>query len=423
MTAHDWHFRLADGLVGVALFLLPWQMRYIFSSPALAGGPWEYGIGSVYAIEILIVIAAFLRHRQICAWIKPVRGPLLACGGVWALSASVGAAPLISFGFLWHILCAMVFAVLLVVTPMSRNRLVAIFIAGLLPAAALAWFQVSNGWSPASTWLGLALHAAKTSGTAVIETKAGRLLRGYGPYPHPNIFGGVLVFGIGACLWLAGRVSSRRARGSLAIAAAVLSATLIITFSRSAFLALGVMILVFIFKKGKRIVMTGIIIGLLAAAFCFRVPLLSRADMTNRLEQKSTMERGNQYKEFAAVFSSAPFLGTGPGAYTAALAHLFPGSPSWAYQPIHNALLLMVAELGIWGSFALAWLSVSCLRLLRSRQPSSCNLYPLLPLLLFDHYVWSSWAGLGLVALCALYRPLTAMPFLPKMGFASSLDR
>jgi hypothetical protein len=48
----------------VILFLLPWQTRDIFDRILLNGDAWEYGVYSVYAVEVLI-LALFFRFGRL----------------------------------------------------------------------------------------------------------------------------------------------------------------------------------------------------------------------------------------------------------------------------------------------------------------------------------------------------------------------
>ncbi len=406
--------RVAEALLAAAVFLLPWQTRWIFAQPALAGasgsGTWEYGVLGLYAVEVLILVAVVaFGWKRIAAPLQAVRAPLAVLGGLLLVSAMVGAAPAVSFLFLLHAAVAVVLG-LCVAASAQRERLVVAFMIGLLPAAALGWWQTLMGGNPPSTLLGLAARAAETPGDAVVETGA-RLLRAYGPFPHPNMFGAYLLAGILAAGWLGVRMQRGwRAVGNSALAV-VFGATLVITFSRSAllgFAAAALFAAAFALRDPalrRNRAWPAAVGGLLAAALVFHAPLLSRADTSSRLETTSVAERGAQYQEFTATFAHAPLFGTGPGAYTAALAQAFPDRPTYAYQPVHNALLLLLTEIGLAGLAALAWVGKHAVAVLRasgafmiSRRAVWIALAAFIPPALFDHYLWSSWAGLALTA-------------------------
>ena len=55
--------RLINFLVYLTVFLLPWQTRWIFGQEFLQGDFFEYGVLSIFATEILVVLVAVLRPR------------------------------------------------------------------------------------------------------------------------------------------------------------------------------------------------------------------------------------------------------------------------------------------------------------------------------------------------------------------------
>lgn len=426
--------RIGETALLAALFLLPWQTRWIFGTPTLHGGPWEYGVMSLYVVEILVWIAAAFLWRPKTNVCRPLAIFALAL----VASALVGVNSSVSLAFLIHIASAglLVFAMAARKSWMGMSQvsshdpqtrtiprpkgsadvkeaearpiqdLRAAFLAGLVLPALFGWAQVLTGTQFASTELGLAAHSAADLGVAVIETPVGRMLRAYGPFSHPNVFGGYLVVGLLLCVWLDIQLKSR-ARLANAFLAAFLAATLIITFSRSAFLALmlGVWLCRPLVKRNYAL--HGLLVGLLVAGIWFHGPFLSRADTSNRLEGKSVQERASQYAEFGRVFVRAPWFGTGSSGYTAALGEVFPDRASWELQPVHNTFLLFLAEQGLFGALALAWLLS---RLVKQNGRRLLPLAVLLPIALLDHYLWSSWAGLALISSVWLFLPCFYAP-------------
>lgn len=414
--------RIGETALLAALFLLPWQTRWIFGTPTLHGGPWEYGVMSIYVVEVLIWIAAFALWR---GRLDP-RGPVLIFPLLLVISALVGVNSSVSLAFLIHIASAELLVLTMAAPRTCQGRtsasltstessglgiahdrkprgnacdmpfqvLGAAFLAGLVIPALFGWAQVLTGTQFASTELGLAAHSAADLGVAVVETPVGRLLRAYGPFSHPNVFGGYLVVGLLLCIWIDVQLKSR-ARLANAVLAAFLAATLVITFSRSAFLALILGLGCFFWTHRSHVrqnrALVGLLTGLLIAGIWFHVPLLSRVDASSRLEGKSVQERVGQYGEFLHVLGRAPWFGTGASGYTAALADAFPNRASWELQPVHNTFLLFLAEQGILGVLAL-------ILLLKQKGRRLLPLAILLPIALLDHYPWSSWAGLALVA-------------------------
>jgi O-antigen ligase len=188
---------------------------------------------------------------------------------------------------------------------------------------------------------------------------------------------------------------------------------LVITFSRSAWLALAVGIIGFLFwhliirKKFSRKFLSGLIIVVVAATVsvvAFSSAVFTRLEATERLEEKSFSERTSEYQIIGEVIKENPFVGVGPGAYTIALAKLYPDQPVWSYQPMHNSFLLFFAETGLLGLVFLVYFLYASFNVLApfSARTSLIQVIPLVAALttlaLFDHYLWSQWAGLALVA-------------------------
>jgi O-antigen ligase len=396
--------KLAHAALLLAVFLLPWQTRWIFLSVPLQGQPWEYGQLSLYATECLLVLAWLLFGRLRLSdptrrLIRPALFLLAAC----LFSGAFSVNPIVSAGAMIHVASAFLLFFLLVDERVRTNQVLAAFVSGLVVPCLAGWWQTFTGMSPASTLFGLASHLAATPGVSVVGLPDGtRLLRAYGSFPHPNVFGGYLVAGLLA----AGAWFSRMKRGRewLVLPAMLFGATLVITFSRSAWIALGVAAFLLLLRRRKpskdaKLAVFGVVIAIAATAFLFRDALLTRTSDATRLETASIAEREAGYGEFFDVFGQNPSTGVGIGAYTAALAVAHPGGQAFDYQPIHDAFLLFLGETGILGLIAALWLVGAYVRALPRTFAALPVLLPLLTLALFDHYLWSLWSGLALVAL------------------------
>ncbi len=406
--------RIVHILTAAVLFLLPWQTRWIFSSPTLNGGEWEYGKVSLYATEILVLVAFLLRGRlEIPNTARRLVVPAAFLSFVLVLSAAFGADPILSVSLLIHPLAALLFFFLLLDTRTSTGLVVKSFLLGLVAPAALGWFQALSGWSPASTLLGLSEHLATTPGVAVVESGTMRWLRAYGSFSHPNVFGGFLAVAIVVVAWqlYKGRREDRRLPLTLFV---LFLSTLVVTFSRSAWLAAGMAAAVgsgcvLWFRKAlPRDALPFIALSLatlLVTAGIFWQPLFTRFDSSARLEAKSLEERQSQYTALDNVSRRNPLTGVGYGAYTLALSEAFPGFASWSYQPIHNVPLLILSEIGLLGFLCAFFFVLRIDQLNWRRRQATRGIFALtlgtalLTVALFDHYLWSSWPGLALVAL------------------------
>lgn len=405
--------RLATWCWYAVLFLLPWQTQWILSAVTIEKTLTPFGTLSVYVLEGLVLLALLLRGRpdldERAGKIVQALCVLLAACFLSLTFANEYHLGLIHAG---HLVVAGCLFLLMIDRRTHVSPSIAWFVGGLLTSCLLGWFQVWTAWSPASTLLGLASQHASVAGTAVIETAQGRWLRAYGSFPHPNIFGGYLSVALLGSMWLCWK-GSERLRVWVWGACVILSSTLLVTFSRSAWLGLLVACLLLGFVQWRRQIFSSerfkipvvlMAVSVLVTAVIFHHQLFARFNPSLRVEAFSAEERVSQYATVDDVFFSQPVIGVGPGSYPFALAVLKPGASVWSYQPIHNTFLLVLSELGVLGFVALFYLVVRIDQLNSSVSKTPEGLLGLavsvclLVIGLFDHYLWSLWPGLALSA-------------------------
>ncbi len=409
--------RLARRLLLAVLFLLPWQTRYILAMPTVGGAAWQYGVISVYATEVLILLAvSLLGWERVMQGIAAWKWPLAAV----VLSIVFAQMPWLGAVYAFHAACAALLVRGAIVSGLSTSRAVTAFAAGLVPAVVLGWWQTVVGSNPAVSWLGLAARDASQAGVAVVETAAGRLMRAYGPLPHPNIFGGFAAVALLAATRLASSPQTPSSTGGGVFRAlpfgllSIAGSALALSFSRSAAIGAVLAVAWLLWRLRKQAVpaIAAACVGVALTVIPFAPSFAARVDAANRLERTSVTERVSQLKEWATVFLTNPVTGVGPGNYTAVLVVRDPSVPAWASQPVHNAFLLMLAELGFVGVFA--FLSVLIPKTWNAwRQAGEegrtwgiAFALVLLPIAFFDHYLWSLWPGMSLVtAAWVLRRP------------------
>jgi len=184
----------------------------------------------------------------------------------------------------------------------------------------------------------------------------------------------------------------------------------VLTFSRSAWIAaaLGLFVsFILLWRKtwvldDKLRVMKLVAVMLVSAGlvgFAARDLVFVRTTNDTRLEQKSTDERMAAIRSAWTLVAQHPILGTGQNTAILALSQA-----GFGIVPPHFTLLLILLETGILGSLGFILLVGRWFR-----QIGAAALVPFLlalPLGLFDHYLWSLWAGQCLMMLIALY-PLT----------------
>lgn len=393
--------RLARRLLLAVLFLLPWQTRYIFGTPTVGGAVWQYGVISLYATEVVILLAvSLLGWERITKGIAAWKWPLIAVG----ISTVFAQMPWLAAVYVAHAACAVLLVQAVRISGLSVHASATAFAVGLIPATALGWWQTATGGNGAFSWLGLAARDASQAGVAVVETAAGRLMRAYGPLPHPNMFGGFAAIALLAAF----RATPSRPRFVLL---AIAGSALALSFSRSA--AIGAVLaatwLLWRLRKQAIPAVAAACVGIVLTVIPFAPSFMARADAGNRLEQASVNERLFQLKEWATVFLKNPVTGVGPGNYTAALVVRDAKIPAWASQPVHNVLLLALVELGFLGFFA--FLSVIGSKVWMSWKESDGEgktwgiafALALLPIAFFDHYLWSLWPGMSLAAAAFIF--------------------
>jgi hypothetical protein len=117
---------------------------------------------------------------------------------------------------------------------------------------------------------------------------------------------------------------------------------------------------------------------------------MTRTNVSSKIEQRSISERTSDIRKWGNTLKTHGFFGTGLGAYTVALS----SEAGDRKVPVHAAPLLAVAEVGLFGVLLLAT-STTFFRLRFAMKP---EFLMLIPLLAFDHYLFSLWAGQVLLA-------------------------
>ncbi len=406
----EWLWRLA-------ILSLPWQTRIFVEGPSLAGYPWEQGRISLYlsmGLMVGYILSLVVEKRS--------GRPLMIRPGMILGFLLLGMVTILTMNkratAMWavQVLVLIYFFVNLARDGLvKREGLVTWFCISLIPHALLGIWQFFDQKIFASTLLGIAEQLPETLGVSVIEVNGARTLRAYGGFPHPNIFGGWLAFGIAGSLFLAVKNKGKELYqwGGVLL---LLSAALFVSFSRSAWLVTTLLTAVvtgLTFYKSEtaeqknRVIRTISVLGVfLVLLGIWQAPLLSaRTQATERLEAKSFEERGFAIELAEKTIADHWLLGTGQGAYLFSLEKTgvwdgsYPGPPI----PPHNAFILLFAELGLLGTVGMLLFATGILRQVTRRREwlhyrSLVFFVPILLLGLFDHYLWSLWAGQVLLA-------------------------
>jgi O-antigen ligase len=252
-------------------------------------------------------------------------------------------------------------------------------------------------------------------GTSVVWSDEGpRQLRAYGLSDHPNILGGMLALSLLLLAWAAVRARGLW-RAPLAVVFALGCAALLLTFSRSGGLALGLGLLfvfaLFAYRRDWRQVAAWAAVALGGVIVCLALVKPYGAELWQRgvvlepsevssTESRSLSEREALVKVSNDVFVGRPLLGVGPGALPSAIKDGWPDFV-YNYQPAHFALLTVAAETGIAGGMLYGALIVVPFILLWWRRheltpeqiAASGALLAVTIIGMLDYYTWSLAPG------------------------------
>jgi O-antigen ligase len=308
--------------------------------------------------------------------------------------------PVVSIRWFLQATILVFFAWSLLQLHISRVEFLTCCVLAIVPEAVLGIGQFIGQEVIGSKWLGISSQLPSTLGVSVVEVGTKRILRAYGGLPHPNILGGWLAFGLVAATQI-------QKRTWVYVVTFLFSVALVCTFSRSAWIAAALGLLIsgvslwrasWTLDDKLRIIKTGLVIlvsvGLVGIGV--RDILFVRVSGDARLEQKSTDERMGAIRNAWSLIQNHPVLGSGPNTAIKVL-----DEAGLGIVPPHLTFVLILLETGILGALGLILLLGYWIRL-RGAQVI-LSLFILLPLALFDHYLWSLWAGQCLLMLAMVY--------------------
>jgi len=239
-------------------------------------------------------------------------------------------------------------------------------------------------------------------GVAKIVSGGTTYIRAYGTFPHPNPLSACLVAGIFIILYLLVTSTTLKWKITYSVLLLLNILGLTVTFSRGAFLALGVGLIIFFgwLMVSKRLstnylALSTVLLSIVISFFLFKPFLLTRATFSDQ----STIERKFYNATGIKMAEKNPFFGLGAGESVLHMEQysgqtLFP----WNKQPPHNYFIISSAELGIPAALILLWIFLKHLWLLIRKLKSNSDPYLLtltsificfLLLMLFDHYFYT----------------------------------
>jgi hypothetical protein len=430
--------KIREYLFYLLIFILPWQTRWIIRDIPINGGVWEYGRISLYSWDILLVFLLLLNCQSLfvvlkqwwaevqeiknrsVSWrlkIKILFDPFIIylllllytlASIIWSgdkVLAAVWSVRLLEGGILWFLIKT--------IKPKLNLIFLSLAITGIAQALWGIW-QFLTQSTFANKWLGVAIHPLTQAGTSVVLTSAGKWLRAYAGQVHPNVLGGLLVITCLATVWvyLENVKFNQPAGGQNAkwflVLYIIQLVGLFFTFSRGAWLALFVTLIIWFFissgKNKRSLIFPRHLVGdgnvhlyrnvaiitfltFVALGVLYWQPTVGRLVGGSKLEQQSINERVGSVGESRGLLKESWWRGVGMGNYTVALINFEPGYASYRYQPVHNIFILILTELGVVGLLLFLWL------LWQKLQPSiirnSLFIIPIVITSFFDHYWWT----------------------------------
>lgn len=227
---------------------------------------------------------------------------------------------------------------------------------GLLPVVFIAWGEVLRQRSLGLQWLGEWRFSLLQPGIAKVVLLGRELMRPYATFPHPNVLGGVLSLFAVVNLWRF-LEELRSPEGAVSRSALLFfwlfSSVVLISFSRSAWLAYAVMLgatfglwrkdLSLAFERlgvFQPFVVGGVVLALLVAPLHF-----SSITTTDLLSYERRVQLN-----YAAVgmIRKHPLFGVGLNNFVPALESFVRVTGQGRFlQPVHNVPLLIAAEIGL----------------------------------------------------------------------------
>jgi len=424
--------KILERLIVLYVLLLPLSAVYIFDEKFVSGFKSQYLTGQIFITEPLLWIIVILSLIQFIKStnFNELREKILKYYNIKILNIEKSPRSILTLSiwlfiafsglsilwpadktaayYLWfRLLEGAALFFIIVSLNIKKEKLFLALVIGSAFEGILALSQFLTQIIEPAKWLGIAAHSADNLGDVVIETSSGRWLRAYGTFSHPNILGGFATLGLIAAYGLFDLVKKRAIQLLLIVAALLSIMGLFFSFSRSAWLAALIILLIFLWLNKKSIfnihysifILSPILLFIIFA-YLFSPLILTRADFSNRLENISRQERISQVSRALSIIKQYPLIGTGINNFTIELQKIHPGQPAYAYQPVHNLYLLIIAELGLIGFVFFVFMFYCFIVFLKKHAIISIPAGLVVAILiigLFDHYFWTQYIGIMLL--------------------------
>jgi hypothetical protein len=376
------HFALSEILAGAIIFLSATQLGlHLWPSSAFVYGVRvDYLSPTLYFSDLFILLYFVVNLKSSILHLKSLSPAFLVLFTNLLFSLN----PLATLTWSLRLMCYVLFVFSLTPQILYTSYFI-------LPLTVI--FQVILGIL--QTWLGQSLQgpfyflgerALNISSPNVAKAQIfGRtILRSYGTFSHPNVLAGWLVVCSLIVIMLYRKYKTGNTSYPILFTLILSPLGLLLTGSRAALLAFfGIVVPFYIFRLPRfRTLYFFVLISLLACVVLY-TSYLNHSDI-------SIKERVVLQKLSTRIIENYPFFGTGANASIAAYPQI--NHTIRLLQPDHDSFTLFLSWFGTIGVLSLLYLLKSKIYILES-------IFPLLPLLLFDHYLLTSPQGLFILLL------------------------
>lgn len=260
------------------------------------------------------------------------------------------------------------------------------FIFILLIQFLIALLQFALGKDLGLQFLGESNLLSGSINSSFISLSMGEFLRGYGTFPHPNILAG---FALGLSIF---SIKTYEKRDRYILSLLFLSFLIsILSFSRL-HIILNAIVLIYYSLKNTKILMYNFF------------PLLFERFSSLNGESTSVIERVRLFNDGLRVLKERWLIGSGGGEFVRYLSNdIRTVSNISLFQPIHNSLLLLFIEYGIFGFITFLYYLISIF-LYRKKSILERILIVAVVIIIsmFDHYLISLPQGIVILMLFLL---------------------
>jgi hypothetical protein len=377
----------AVALLAAAGFLFIWpevatlMVIFVLYSNGAALAVQSYGVPKFAAAGFTLILAIPLfnylilrRERLRIDWVLSMMLVFLLALLVSSLAArdhAIAADRIATFVLEGVVLYLLIVNVVRTQTTLKRVIWVMLMVGSLLGALTLyqavtgSYDQQFGGFAQRN--LRFELEGPKAPKAGQVAPPIRRVERADGPIGDPNIFAQILVVLLPLAFFRYRGEGSRWLRGAALGAGGFILAGILLTYSRGAFIALVLMIVIMTmmrYFKPSHVVMTAAAVALLVAvinpAYYKRVGTIATAKSMFSSEttvRADSAIRGRTTEMLAALltFVDHPILGVGPGQYAPFYSVAYQTRPEIAFKQLHetrrahNLYLEMAAETGLIG--------------------------------------------------------------------------